>query len=1554
METPKILGSVGLNVEELGRNVDEAKAKIKELSAEAKALGELFNKLGVQTNLGEVTAELQNMGDSLTEITKETAGNYEKLNNTIRTGQKKVVETIKQRQKMGFISPEQSNEFLDAYELTNSYKIEKNLETIAKLKEKLGTKQEAYKLAKGTDEEEFIRKQMETTQKQLNKLVNTNRTYISEIKKTQQAREEIRQKLEKSENALNKLNTKQTTFSAKSEEKEIDKRNKIRLSKENMYRKLFVNIDQAESKQRLKIEKDRLDKTNMYTKLFIQIEQNDMKQAVAEEKRTNAQRLRDVIERKKKEIMYTQMFAKIERQESQKSIQEAKKQKKEMDKILGTQYSGSARDRWRSLSNYAFDATLLYGGMQGVTAIADNIKSIEKQSVELGRIMNNASKFDIDELRDNAFEVGMLTAQQVGDVQKIQNLWARTSDDIANNADAMKKLTEVTAIGMNVGGFTDAEEAVQLLNATLSQMNLEWTQATSVMDSWIKIADTSAVGTAKDLADATMKVGSQAKLMGLGIHDINAITAVLSNNMAKSGEDIGTAMKTIFSYFQDEGTIKILDKYGVAVKKNATEYNNFAYIMEQLHTTYKKLEQDNNQTGIHEISNALGRIRRVDYVGTLMSHWNEYPELLQASLESTGYAVDQNEKVMNTYEAQVGQLKVAFQQLSWSIGESGLLEDMKALVKMAVGAVDWFNKLDKGTKTFILRIIEMSALFAMLNKMSDLFSGQSIVASLIKLGALISGNTTALKANSVAEVQNQVVKTASATVTIKSAVATKTATTAMIGYKTAIWGVLIAIPLLIGYLQGLKAHMQDFKNRQDEATDGIKEFEKMMNKKYLTESDIPNYEDRLESLKEAQIKLKELQDKAKASQSNQYDYGGGILGTGGHTDFLQAEDDLRNYELELGKLGTTSKDIQKDIDDLNGKIVQNKDINFVTAMKSIETIEGMQKHNKAVKDSIGEYKRLHAEVLKTGAKSEEYNKVVKFLTDNFKKMKPIIDGKTGAVTLDTEAMEASTIVMGKLTEAQMNELNMYSQLDEASRTIAINRVTDEINATNAVITGVEGRIKAQEAEIDGMVALNNLYFFRNELLAKQNEKLDYAKFKLEALKAIKPYSSSNFGTGEGEDGDEDYKAKYDEYYKFINDRAKIENDLNFNQAKASATQQSKLGLLNEEIDLYKQQQKLLADINIQQRKERDELKAKIKGYGFDFDGDTITNYAKLSELSGDTAKEAEEFIERYIELVNSKIPELSAQWWTLQSNIFETENEKLEIVQEAEEKIKEMIRQTYQTEKDELDKSLKNYEDTVNNKIKALDRQYSEENYNDDMKKEQEKLGDIQEQINKLRLDDSKEAKAKLAELEQEKSDQLESINDMQRDKEHEDRKQSLQDKIDDYRKDVEQQKLALDEQYSNEKLNLMARQAIYDGYYKDIKGNIISVKEEYILFENRFGAGLTTLGETIKNNFTTKLEDAMNILKSFNTLANNSPYLTGLNLNNTASSLTSSVPYNVITPTYAGTSGGSSVEFKIDNLVTITGNVDKDLIPVIKQTVQDSLTKIITDAKKTGVIMPL
>lgn len=376
--------------------------------------------------------------------------------------------------------------------------------------------------------------------------------------------------------------------------------------------------------------------------------------------------------------------------------------------------------QYQLLNNYVFSAAIMAAVTQGTSFVVNSIKEIQKEEIDLQRV-TSFSNAEMLKMRDAAFEISQLTAIQVTDIQKIQNLWARAGD---YSTAAINELSKVTAIGMNVAGFENAEEAVSYLNAALKQFSLTADDAQKVMDSWVKVADRTAVKSTKDLAEAMMKSGANARILGMDYNDLNAIVAILATRMARSGEEIGTALKPIFTYLHDDSTIKILGKYGIQVQKNKTEYIDTITVLKELNAVWAQLKESNNQVAMNEIAQTLGKTRRQDFVVNTIEGMKDFDTFLKISEDSASFALTQNEKMTQSLSAQMTQLTSKLQALAMSMGEAGLLKTLQDFVKVGKGFTDWVNGLPPGVKAVILSFGELAAAMWLLKKGSQFFFGQ--------------------------------------------------------------------------------------------------------------------------------------------------------------------------------------------------------------------------------------------------------------------------------------------------------------------------------------------------------------------------------------------------------------------------------------------------------------------------------------------------------------------------------------------------------------------------------------------------------------------------------------------------------------------------------------------------------------------------------------------------------------------------------------------------------------------------------------------------------------
>ena len=151
------------------------------------------------------------------------------------------------------------------------------------------------------------------------------------------------------------------------------------------------------------------------------------------------------------------------------------------------------------------------------------------------------------------------------------------------------------------------------------------------------------------------------------------------------------------------------------------------------------------------------------------------------------------------------------------------------------------------------------------------------------------------------------------------------------------------------------------------------------------------------------------------------------------------------------------------------------------------------------------------------------------------------------------------------------------------------------------------------------------------------------------------------------------------------------------------------------------------------------------------------------------------------------------------------------------EKEKELALKAYQEQTDaenkrheqrvnNLNEELKLFEDVIVAQLESLDRQYSEDDYNTELNSKLKEQQKIQDDINKLSLDDSIEGKAKKKQLEEQLATKEDEIFKFRQDRERELRKQNLNDQLEAKRDQLEQEKNAVEKNHEENLKRLMTR----------------------------------------------------------------------------------------------------------------------------------------------------
>ena len=395
----------------------------------------------------------------------------------------------------------------------------------------------------------------------------------------------------------------------------------------------------------------------------------------------------------------------------------------------------------------------------------------------------------------------------------------------------------------------------------------------------------------------------------------------------------------------------------------------------------------------------------------------------------------------------------------------------------------------------------------------------------------------------------------------------------------------------------------------------------------------------------------------------------------------------------------------------------------------------------------------------------------------------------------------------------------------------------------------------------------------------------------------------------------------------------------------NANPKDRLVYMQKEIDMYNEKKALLIDLYNAQQKELASMKKKLTAQGFIIDNNgVIKNYetqlnklqANANKLSGKSKENAKEKAEEIADLIK-EFESLNKELQSTNNSIAEMENtiysalkSQVQLIADAESKILEIFKKQIEERKNLIEEEKNARIEAINAEKEAYNKQIEEETYEENLKNEKDKLLDIQAQIDKISKDTSLQGKKRLQELLSQYAEQEKVIADIIKQHEIDKNNEMFDAEIERLEKEAEEAKEKLDKEFSDEKIYQIAQEAILNGVFEDVYGNIVSVKDAFIEFEDKFGEGLTVIGKILKQELVYNLETATGLIKDLDSILKN---MGVTNLTSSSNIFGNNSRMSVATPT--ALASAYALEFNAP-LINIEGNVDKNTLNDINTMAED------------------
>lgn len=395
----------------------------------------------------------------------------------------------------------------------------------------------------------------------------------------------------------------------------------------------------------------------------------------------------------------------------------------ETTKNSAQNYHGTLRDIIQGFIKFQLSASIVMNSIQLIrsafNSLNETLVETEKVVVSIQRVLDET--LESGEIADKLYDIAERLGQSFDNVQEIAQNFAKAGLSWQETLEA----TEAAVLALNVAELTATESSEGLI-AVMQQFNYEASELVNVIDVLNKAADKSAVDT-QELLVALQKTGSYAAAANLSLEQTVGLISALSEATAASGQNIGNALKSLFSYTTRDSSLdtfaslsddmnKVVEQYRLGAASILDVWEQLSVEMQSLDAQQADaLSQWTESSGLDaELEGELSEIYdsltgvydsagvyRKNYFIALMNNFEEVKEVMGEISDAAGYTAEEQAKYMYTYEAKLNSLQAKWQHLVND--EQGWLQFKKDLLDLGstiLTVMEWTG----GLRTTVLAL----------------------------------------------------------------------------------------------------------------------------------------------------------------------------------------------------------------------------------------------------------------------------------------------------------------------------------------------------------------------------------------------------------------------------------------------------------------------------------------------------------------------------------------------------------------------------------------------------------------------------------------------------------------------------------------------------------------------------------------------------------------------------------------------------------------------------------------------------------------------------------
>lgn len=307
----------------------------------------------------------------------------------------------------------------------------------------------------------------------------------------------------------------------------------------------------------------------------------------------------------------------------------------------------------------------------------------------------------MEEIGDSALQTALDFGVLAKEVLEVTKIFVQAGLSIEESQERAR----LAILASQVSTLSSAD-AIEFFIASTNQFKLSSEELRLALDGLVKVEDLAAVE-AQDVADAFRTGGNSLAVFGKDINDAIGIISALREQTRKSGNEIGTFLKTLQTRIFAAGESRsALEGLGVAVENIDGSLRPTLDVLTDLKTKFDQLTEAQQANA----AKAIAGVRQFEELLGVMASIDRANELATKSSRAAGAAEEKRRITDEKLERQIGKLIAQGQALAEALGDAGLTDLLSDALGFAQKLLSVFTGMAQAASDVGLNLAPLLAL----------------------------------------------------------------------------------------------------------------------------------------------------------------------------------------------------------------------------------------------------------------------------------------------------------------------------------------------------------------------------------------------------------------------------------------------------------------------------------------------------------------------------------------------------------------------------------------------------------------------------------------------------------------------------------------------------------------------------------------------------------------------------------------------------------------------------------------------------------------------------